>query len=425
MTGRQRFGLVRLSRRKTIFGYAENQVRIGREAAPNLALARPADAGEIAIGIEQIGDDLEVQVRRPSAVFDGRTEAGDLFAFRYGAAYAQTFQRLRDKVAVGRAARAAPRRPVSQDDHVAVIERRGVVCERIYLAFDRREDRRARFGKKIDAQMNRASLAGQSAAGLEQRRGVKQPGLVIPPDANPDACLGHRAEDAFGQFRLCVLALVAADQGAADAQIQDETRRAAQVVAQNRGEGTRVGAQPFDYGLGVRRRRQFTSAAKDRFCKSRVDLREPWQRFANRLLADVEVIVIGPLPSLARADAGAHTQPKAREAEKRGYLVFGERVFGVIAFDDFSRGGQWVRLVQNGVSDRDGEISHGETVDHVAEIDQTDDALADDALADDALADDALADDALPDDALAGDAPILRTKIVAGGAHDHVVIIRV
>src|SRR5262245_36140697 len=92
MTGRHRFGLVRLSRRKMVFGYAENQVRIRRETAPNLALARAADAGKIAIGIERIGDDLEVQMRRPSAVFAGRAEACDLFALRYRAAYAQSFE---------------------------------------------------------------------------------------------------------------------------------------------------------------------------------------------------------------------------------------------------------------------------------------------------------------------------------------------
>src|SRR5262245_42160117 len=109
------------------------------------------------------------------------------------------------------------------------------------------------------------------------------------------------------------------------------------------------------------------------------------------------------------ADADAHTQPQPREAEKRGYLVFDERVFGMVALDDFSRDGQRVRLVQHGISDRDGEIGHSEAVDHIPKIDQSDDALADDALADDALADDALA---------------LRVEIIAG-ADDHVIIVRV
>src|SRR5262245_16951258 len=99
---RQRFGLVRLSRRKTIFGYAENQVRVGREAKPNVALARAADAGKIAIRIERISNDLEVQVRRPSAVFAGRADAADHFAFRYWAAHAQAFERIRAEMAIER-----------------------------------------------------------------------------------------------------------------------------------------------------------------------------------------------------------------------------------------------------------------------------------------------------------------------------------
>src|SRR5262249_1520756 len=99
------------------------------------------------------------------------------------------------------------------------------------------------------------------------------------------------------------------------------------------------------------------------------------------------------------ADADAHTQPQACEAEKRGYLVFDERVFGVVALDDFSRDGQRVRLVQHGVSDRDGEIGHSEAADHIPEIDQFDHALAE-------------------------HGPTLRVEIIAC-AYDHVVIIRV
>src|SRR5262245_49142767 len=58
-SGRQRFSLVRLPRRKTAFGYAENQIRVWREPMPNVALARAADARKITIGIEQISDDLK------------------------------------------------------------------------------------------------------------------------------------------------------------------------------------------------------------------------------------------------------------------------------------------------------------------------------------------------------------------------------
>src|SRR5262245_31862664 len=66
---RKRFGLARRARRKQIYGYAENQVRIGRQTPPDVTLAGAADSGKIAIGVEQISDDLKMQVRRPSAVF--------------------------------------------------------------------------------------------------------------------------------------------------------------------------------------------------------------------------------------------------------------------------------------------------------------------------------------------------------------------
>src|SRR5262245_13128775 len=121
---------------------------------------------------------------------------------------------------------------------------------------------------------------------------------------------------------------------------------------------------------------------------------EPRQRVSNGLLADGEVIVAWPLLLLMRANTGAHTQPQAREAEERGQLFISERVLRMVALDDFNRGSQRVGFVKRGVSDRDGEIGHGETVDQIAEINQPDDAL------------------------------VFRTEIIAA-ADDHIVIVRV
>src|SRR5262249_34755083 len=100
VTIRERFGFARLPLRKTIFRYAENQIRVRRETAPDVALARAADAREIAIRTEQVGDDLKVQVRRPSAIFAGRAQARDHIAFRDRLAGAQAFERFRAQMAV-------------------------------------------------------------------------------------------------------------------------------------------------------------------------------------------------------------------------------------------------------------------------------------------------------------------------------------
>src|SRR5262245_31622172 len=322
-TSRERFSFVRSPRRKTVFRYAENQIRVRRKAPPDVALARAADAGKIAIPTEQVGDDLKVQVRRPPAIFTGRAQARDLFAFRGRLAGAQAFERFRAQMAVERVERAIIRGSVFQDDHMSVIERRGVDGEVMNFAVNRREDRRAGFGEKIDAQMNRALFIGQSASGREQRRGVKQPRLIVTSDANLHAGRAHRAEDALGQFRLRVFPRGAAEERAADAQIQNEPRRGAQTLAQNRRERPRLDLQPLDHMSRVRRRRQTAGVADDGFREARRYFGELRQRVSNGLLADREVIVAGPLLSLMRAYTDAHTQPQAREAEQRGHLVFG------------------------------------------------------------------------------------------------------
>src|SRR5262249_38594794 len=210
-TGRERFSFVRSPRRKTIFRYSENQIRVPRKAPPHVALARAADAGTTTTLRAQAYYKVCAHDVHRSAIFTGRAQARDLFAFGDRLAGAQAFERFRAQMAVERIERATIRRSVFQDDHMSVIERRGVDGEVMNFAVNRREDRRAGFGEKIDAQMNRALFIGQSASGREQRRGVKQPRLIVTSDANLHASRAHRAEDALGQFRLRVFARGAAD----------------------------------------------------------------------------------------------------------------------------------------------------------------------------------------------------------------------
>ena len=68
------------------------QVRVGRDAAPNFALAGQRTAIEVAGNVEHVGDDLEVHMRPPVAV-DGRgANPADARAARDGLANAQARQ---------------------------------------------------------------------------------------------------------------------------------------------------------------------------------------------------------------------------------------------------------------------------------------------------------------------------------------------
>ena len=72
--------------RKKLHGNTHDEVRIGTQAQPDIALARKRHTGEIAHAVEQVGDDLQVQVRWPAAINEGaanfreRRTPGDWFA---------------------------------------------------------------------------------------------------------------------------------------------------------------------------------------------------------------------------------------------------------------------------------------------------------------------------------------------------------
>ena len=62
---------VALVGRKKLHGNTHDEVRIGTQAQPDIALARKRHTGEIAYAVEQVGDDLQVQVRWPAAINEG------------------------------------------------------------------------------------------------------------------------------------------------------------------------------------------------------------------------------------------------------------------------------------------------------------------------------------------------------------------
>ena len=88
---------------KSASGNAHEEIRIGREAAPDRALAGRRHAGEVATEAEQVGDDLEMQMRRPAAIHGGRAERGDALRRAPPAApRSETGQRLTAQVPVQR-----------------------------------------------------------------------------------------------------------------------------------------------------------------------------------------------------------------------------------------------------------------------------------------------------------------------------------
>ena len=65
---------------KSFRRHPDDQVRIGRKAPPHRALGRRRDTGKVGVPPEAVGDDLEMQVRRPTDVLVRCSQRGEALA---------------------------------------------------------------------------------------------------------------------------------------------------------------------------------------------------------------------------------------------------------------------------------------------------------------------------------------------------------
>jgi hypothetical protein len=151
-------------RGKAVGRNAENQVRVRRKAFPDRALAGIRHAGEIAIQLEQIGDNLEMQMRRPVAIVRRRANAANLLAARYGLASMAAFERIFAQVAVEREESRAIIRRMPQDHQRTVVQSRRVVDGQEDFAGQWRIDWRAGLDKQVKTKVNRAALVNRVRA---------------------------------------------------------------------------------------------------------------------------------------------------------------------------------------------------------------------------------------------------------------------
>src|SRR5207247_8532427 len=89
-----------LARRETIGPDPQQQMWIGIETPPDRALAGVSNAGEIRAAIQQVHNDLEMDVRRPVAIFLRRADAANALAARELLADAEPNERVPRQVAI-------------------------------------------------------------------------------------------------------------------------------------------------------------------------------------------------------------------------------------------------------------------------------------------------------------------------------------
>ena len=118
-------------------GDAQDEIGVGAERGPRLARAGRRDARKLAVAVEHVRDDLEVNVRRPVAVARRGAHGSDPRALRDGSPRGNAVDGFRREVTVQRVEHRRARRRVLQDDGRTVVEPRGVVARGVDASFER------------------------------------------------------------------------------------------------------------------------------------------------------------------------------------------------------------------------------------------------------------------------------------------------
>jgi hypothetical protein len=173
--------------RKIGSGNAEDEIGIGRKTQPDGTLGGKGNTGKIGGAIEKVENDLEMEMRRPAAIFSGVANVREDFAAGDALAGLERGESSSGKVAVEREEFDGGSRRVMKDDDGTVVEWRVIVRERMNCGIERGGNGSTGFGEKIDAEMDGAALGEGIRLVAEQWRGVQGAGFVVAAEADGSA----------------------------------------------------------------------------------------------------------------------------------------------------------------------------------------------------------------------------------------------
>ena len=286
---RQRVCNIFLIRDNSVRCDTQQQIRIRRKIGPHSAFRSQRDAGKIRAPIQQIGDHLKMQMRRPATVFRHRSDAADALTLRDRLANLQLAQRFARQMPVQREKFFASSGTVAQNHNRPVIKRLRIIRERVNDSVQRRIHRTPRRNKQIDSEMNRAAFIRRIFRRAEKRRSVEQPRLVVSPDPDTQFRLAQLADDRLIQPFTLTRCGISAEKRAAHAKIENDWRRHPQINIKQRRRRTRMTREPLAHCARLRHRLQPANFSKRIVRKSRMHLRQPRQRFPRRLFRDRDV----------------------------------------------------------------------------------------------------------------------------------------
>src|SRR5207245_6959841 len=124
-------------------------------------------------------NDLEMDVRRPVAIFLRRADAANALAARDALARTERRERISRQVTVKGEKLCAIAGRVPKDNERAIIHGRGIVRKGVNDAVERGVSRTARFDKKIDAQVDGARLIGRISPSAKERSRMQEPLIAV------------------------------------------------------------------------------------------------------------------------------------------------------------------------------------------------------------------------------------------------------
>ncbi len=345
---------------------SEDQIGVGTEGEPGPAGARRGHAGKIPVGVEGVGEDLEVDVRRPVPVLGRRSDRADARPALDCLAGRQARDRVATEVSVEGEEGRGVLRGVLEDHRGPVVEARGVVAHAADGAGKGSRHGRARLPEEVDRQVDRAPLGMLAARTGERVARVEKPRLVVAADAQLLAGGRERSEEP-GRHDADVGRLGGrSEHRAPHGEVEDDG--AARVPGDHRSHLALVRRDPGFDRRRLRAGRPAAGGAQAVVRQTRMDRPHSGQDLPGGDLADQQVRVpgLGRAPVRRQADAGA--QPNRAERPEDGELDLRERADLVVSRGELAGGRDRIGFPENGVGDRHRKLADRPGLDHVAEV---------------------------------------------------------
>jgi len=359
----------RSRRRKMAGGNAEDEIRIGREAEPDRALGGEGNTGKIGGTIEKVENDLKMKMRRPAAVFASVADMSEDFAAGNALAHFERRERCGGEMAVESEEVDTRCRGVMKDDDGAVIEKRGVIRERLDGGVKRGGDGSAGFDEEIEAEMNGAALGKRIGGVAEVRGGVKRASLVVTADADGGVRRAQQGLQLLREGGLAEVRGIGREKRAGDTEFEGEAIPFAQILWNERRGGRLILGEPVIQFGSVRDGGKTAGATESVAREARMNFDEAFECGPRGSFGDGDVGISRDERFAMRGVDDADGKTRGQKRKERGDFFFGEWMDTVIGGKNGAGSRERIVVAEDRVSRGDGGLSDGDGLVHVAKVD--------------------------------------------------------